>query len=212
MGVTEPAHTQAELAAYRERSSEAITIDGHTRTRYQWTQQMRRIETAVRRQKDIAVAAKAAGDMTARREAQKYIDALQETYSRITEAADLAKRTDLMTVSGFRAVKAVEALADSEKFKNAAFESDKVYARHISKHLEEYGSVSEDEYIRRAQKLLQSSASEDIMVLTRSDGSVSKYRISTNEFAVGTKDGNIRTAFKPKEGFQYWRNEIERNR
>lgn len=115
MGVTEPAHTQAELAGYWQRSTEMLTIDGHTRTRYQWTQQMRRIESAIRGQKDIAVAAKAAGDMTARREVQKHINALQQAYNRIAEAAELAKRTDLMTVSGFRAVKATEALKHNGK-------------------------------------------------------------------------------------------------
>ena len=32
------------------------------------------------------------------------------------------------------------------------------------------------------------------------------------KFVVGTKDGHIRTAFKPKDKMDYWGDEIERNR
>ena len=63
-----------------------------------------------------------------------------------------------------------------------------------------------------ARKLLQSEPSDDILMLKRSDGSVAKYRVSTNEFAVGTKDGKLRTAFKTNVGINYWRDEVERNK
>lgn len=136
----------------------------------------------------------------------------RKRYDRISREAGLEVRTDKMAVSGFRAVKTVEQLSDAEKYKNAVFATENLYQRHVSKHLAEYGGISEEEYINRARKLLQSPASDDILSLKRSDGSVSKYRISTNEFVVGTKDGHIRTAFKPKDKMDYWGDEIERNR
>ena len=212
LGISEPAYTEEELAEYRRSSVEQVTIDGKTQSRYQWTQEQRRIETAIRREKDVAIAAKAAGDDVLRRQCQQRINDLRKRYDRISREAGLEVRTDKMAVSGFRAVKTVEQLSDAEKYKNAVFATENLYQRHVSKHLAEYGGISEEEYINRARKLLQSPASDDILSLKRSDGSVSKYRISTNEFVVGTKDGHIRTAFKPKDKMDYWGDEIERNR
>ena len=212
LGISEPAYTEEELAEYRRSSVEQVTIDGKTRSRYQWTQEQRRIETAIRREKDVAIAAKAAGDDVLRRQCQQRINDLRKRYDRISREAGLEVRTDKMAVSGFRAVKTVEQLSDAEKYKNAVFATENLYQRHVSKHLAEYGGISEEEYINRARKLLQSPASDDILSLKRSDGSVSKYRSSTNEFVVGTKDGHIRTAFKPKDKMDYWGDEIERNR
>ena len=212
LGISEPAYTDEELAQYRQSSVEQVTIDGKTKSRYQWTQEQRRLETAIRKEKDCAIAAKAAGDDVLRRQCQQRINDYRKRYDRISKDAGLEVRTDKMAVSGFRAVKTVEQLSDAEKYKNAVFATESLYQRHVSKHLAEYGGISEEEYINRARKLLQSPASDDILSLKRSDGSVSKYRISTNEFVVGTKDGHIRTAFKPKDKMDYWGDEIERNR
>lgn len=105
LGVSVPQHSQQELRDYRRNSSERITIDGETKSRYEWTQEQRRIETAIRQQKDIAVAAKASGDMTARRECQYIIGELEKRYAKVSKAADLIAKCERMTVSGFKAVK-----------------------------------------------------------------------------------------------------------
>lgn len=115
MGVSEPAHTESELAQYARNSNAAITIDGVTMSRYEWSQQQRQIETKIRAQKDIAVVAKAYGDMPARREAQRNINAWQKQYARISEAAGLDERPDKMTVAGFRAVKPADELKSARK-------------------------------------------------------------------------------------------------
>ena len=183
------------------------------RSRYQWTQEQRRIETAIRREKDVAIAAKAAGDDVLRRQCQQRINDLPQAATTASAKTQGWKCGRIRwSVSGFRPVKTVEQLSDAEKYKNAVFATENLYQRHVSKHLAEYGGISEEEYINRARKLLQSPVSDDILSLKRSDGSVSKYRISTNEFVVGTKDGHIRTAFKPKDKMDYWGDEIERNR
>jgi hypothetical protein len=105
IGISPPAHTPEELAEYKRNSREMITIDGLTKSRYEWTQEQRRIETAIRQQKDIAVAAKASGDMTARRECQYIIGELEKRYAKVSKAADLIAKRERMTVSGFKAVK-----------------------------------------------------------------------------------------------------------
>lgn len=105
LGVSKPVHSQEELAAYARNSQELIEIDGRTKTRYEWTQEQRRIETAIRQQKDIANLAKASGDDTLRREAQANINALQGRYAQISKAAGLAEQPQRMNVAGFRSVK-----------------------------------------------------------------------------------------------------------
>ena len=110
LGVSEPAYTEDELSQYRKYSTERITIDGKTLSRYQWSQAQRRLETATRRQKDVAVAAKAAGDDVLRREAQAKINDYRKRYAQVSREAGLDERTDKMAVSGFHRVKVDENL------------------------------------------------------------------------------------------------------
>lgn len=105
LGVSKPVHTPEELAAYARNSQELIEIDGRAKTRYEWTQEQRRIETAIRQQKDVANLAKACGDDILRREAQANINALQDRYAQISKAAGLAEQPQRMNVAGFRSVK-----------------------------------------------------------------------------------------------------------
>ena len=104
-----------ELRMRREKSNAEIEIDGRTKTRYEWSQEQRRIETAVRAQKDIAIAAKASGDDVARREAQSKINALQDHYEKVSKAAGLDMQRDRMRVAGFRQVKTIEQLKNAAK-------------------------------------------------------------------------------------------------
>lgn len=115
LGVSEPAHSPEELAAYARNSREAIEIDGRVKTRYEWTQEQRRTETAIRRQKDVANLAKASGDDVLRREAQSHINTLQEHYARISAGAGLTQQPERAAVAGFRRVKTAAELKGPRK-------------------------------------------------------------------------------------------------
>lgn len=116
LGISEPSHTKEELEMYRNYSKEAVTIDDVTMSRYEWSQQQRRIETAVREQKHIAVGAKASGDDVARREAQRNINRLQTQYAKISDAAGLTPEKERMAVAGFRKVKTADELKNPAKY------------------------------------------------------------------------------------------------
>lgn len=94
LGVSEPAHSTEQLERLRRNSSQKITIDGETKTRYEWTQEQRGIETAIRRQNDVVTAAKAAGDNVSRLEAQRNIADLIARYDYVSEKAGLEQRYD----------------------------------------------------------------------------------------------------------------------
>lgn len=119
LGISEPAYSDEELEEYRKYSSEQIEIDGVTKSRYQWTQEQRRIETAVRRQKDVSVCARAAGNGPLRRDAQRTINALMDRYDKVTEAAGLKTEYDRMRVAGFKHTKDKELakFRDADRFR-----------------------------------------------------------------------------------------------
>lgn len=83
--------------------------------------------------------------------------------------------------------------------------------KHYQKRLDEFGSITSDEYLQLANELASAPLSDDVEQIERSDGSISKYRFSTNDFLVITEDGSIRTFFKPKNTKDYWLEEHKRN-
>lgn len=101
-----PAYSEAEIAEMAQNSREQIEIDGVKKSRYEWTQEQRKIETAVRYQKDRGVAFRHAGDMEMRRDAQRKINALMERYERISDKAGIGERRERTYVKGYAPVKA----------------------------------------------------------------------------------------------------------
>ena len=94
----------------------------------------------------------------------------------------------------------------------ASFRTDELLEAHFSKHIEEYGKITKDQYVQIGREILLSPIENgEVEELTRSDGSVARYRHSTNDFVVMNEDGTIRTIFKPKAKAKYWEEEHERN-
>lgn len=91
------------------------------------------------------------------------------------------------------------------------FETPEKMQKHYDKHIDKYGNISISEYTALANELVNAKDTDDIERIVRSDESTAIYRFSTNDFLVITKDGYIRTFFKPDDGEAYWREEHERN-
>ena len=97
--------TDEQLHKFIAENNKGCEINGKHKTLYEAMQMMRNLETEVRRQKDTAVAAQAAGDMALRQECQRNINALVRQYAAIAKASGNAEKRQRMTVEGFRAVK-----------------------------------------------------------------------------------------------------------
>jgi len=97
--------TPEQLQQFIDDNKAGCVIDGKHRTLYEATQMMRDIETQVRREKDAAVAAQAAGDDVLRQDCQRNINALVKRYAEVAKASGAAEKRQRMTVEGFRAVK-----------------------------------------------------------------------------------------------------------
>jgi len=105
LGVSPPAYPEEELERFRKYSTEEVTIDGQTRTRYEWSQVMRRMETAIREKKDTATLARAAGDDQLRRQCQGSVNAMMQEYERLSDRTGLGPDFRRTYVAGFRDVK-----------------------------------------------------------------------------------------------------------
>lgn len=101
IGISQPAYSNKELKALNDYSSEKIEIDGKTKSRYEWTQVQRRLETEVRRQKDVWNLANEVGDNVLKRECNANINKIKEKYKYISEKANLPVKKERMTVSGY---------------------------------------------------------------------------------------------------------------
>lgn len=97
--------TDAQLADFASKNAEGCDIDGKHYTTYGASQLMREIETEVRREKDVAVAAQKVGDDTLRQQCQVRINKLMQKYNSVAGAAGLRPRRDRTMVDGFRAAK-----------------------------------------------------------------------------------------------------------
>lgn len=98
-------YTDEQLRAWRDANQSGCEINGKRYTTYKAVQLMRKIETEVRRQKDVAVAARAADDTELQKSCQEKINSLSAYYTQIAQAAKITPRRDRMTVQGFRAYK-----------------------------------------------------------------------------------------------------------
>lgn len=97
-------------------------------------------------------------------------------------------------------------------YSKAVFAGKKDITWHLNKHKADFEGWNEEQYLHRARELLQKPLQPgELEEVTRSDGSVSRYCYSTNEFVATTSDGNIRTFFKPEPGKEYWDDEHTRN-
>ena len=97
-------YTDEQLKAWEAENKKGCVIEGKQYSIYQAGQLMREIETEIRRQKDVAVAAQRAGDDTLRQSCQKKINALSRKYNDVAKASGITPRRDRMTVQGFKAV------------------------------------------------------------------------------------------------------------
>jgi pyocin large subunit-like protein len=73
---------------------------------------------------------------------------------------------------------------------------------HYLKHGDQFGNITQEQYLQGARALLDAVAEGDVLEKVRQNGDVERYRASTGEFAVMTKRGRIRTYFKTDYG--YW--------
>ena len=94
-------------------------------------------------------------------------------------------------------------ITDSEQQNNIyRFRNEKLLNEHFEKHGDEFGFSTASEYEASAGKVVNDSRA--LHKLEKEDGDDVYYIEETNEFVVISKDGYIRTYFKPDSGIKYY--------
>ena len=102
LGIAKRRYSDELLEQWRRANHDGCEIDGQHYTVYQASQLMRKLETKIRQQKDIANLAKISGDDVLRREAQAKIRDLKRKYTEVATSAALRERRDRMVVESYR--------------------------------------------------------------------------------------------------------------
>ena len=84
-----------------------------------------------------------------------------------------------------------------------SFRTQELYDSHYVKHGHEFGDITQEEYLQKANELIASVA-DTILKKYEDDGDLMYFNTATDEFLVLSPDGYIRTYFIPDDGIEYW--------
>lgn len=84
------------------------------------------------------------------------------------------------------------------------FRSQRQLEEHYAKHGAEFGGISRQEYLARAQALRDAPLGGEILQAVAPDGIVSRFDRRTGYFGAYNRDGTIRTFFIPNAGERYF--------
>ena len=104
LGVNQPSYSEKMLSKMNKESQSVIEYEGKKYTSYEATQVQRKIETAIRKQKDIQIIARASGDKDGVGMAQKNITSLTYKYNDFSKKAGLDTYKNRLSVSGYHRV------------------------------------------------------------------------------------------------------------
>ena len=97
-GVSEPVYSAEELKQLNEENAKTYEINGKELTGYEASQQMRRLETAVRNEKSIRDLARASGDKELVKQCTQKIMSYQGKYNEISEITGIAREPKRMSI------------------------------------------------------------------------------------------------------------------
>jgi pyocin large subunit-like protein len=96
-------------------------------------------------------------------------------------------------------------LADGPGFRNR-----RAFDEHYAKHGPEFGNISQEEYLHRAQVLRDTPPGGPILEADKPGGVVTKFDRRSGAFIAYNADRTIRTFFIPNDGERYFRRQARR--
>lgn len=102
LGVSKPEYSEKELQKIIDDNNKGFELDGEHYTNYEGTQLQRKLETEIRKQKDIQIMAKASGNKGLVQESQQKITQLTRKYKELSDISGLPTKMEKMRVSGYK--------------------------------------------------------------------------------------------------------------
>lgn len=84
-----------------------------------------------------------------------------------------------------------------------SFRNKSTYDSHYEKHGDEFGSITQEQYLQLANELIFSDA-DTVLTKYADDGDFMYFDTATGYFLVLSPDDYIRTFFVPDDGIDYW--------
>ena len=104
LGVSKPNYNEEELQKIIDDNNKGFELDGVHYTNYEGTQLQRKLETEIRKQKDIQIMAKASGNEQLVQESQQKITQLTHKYKQLSDVSGLPTKLDRLRVSGYKRI------------------------------------------------------------------------------------------------------------
>ena len=104
LGVSKPNYSEEELQKIIDDNDKGFELDGVHYTNYEGTQLQRKLETEIRKQKDIQIMAKASGNKQLVEESQSAITQLTLKYKQLSDVSGLPYKRDRLRVLNYKRV------------------------------------------------------------------------------------------------------------
>lgn len=131
IGVDEPTYSEEQLNQIREDNEKGFDYNDKHYTLYEGTQLQRKMETEIRRNKDIQIMALESGKMDLAEESQRRINQLTQEYYELSKQSGLPTRLQRIKVEGYKPIKIVD--KENERKQKVVVSSDELPTVKISK-------------------------------------------------------------------------------
>lgn len=133
LGVSKPQYSNKQLQKIIDNKNRTFEFDGKTYNMYEGTQLQRKIETAIRQEKDTQILAKASGDDDLVLQSQIRITQLNTKYKQLSQISGLPTKKQRLSVSGYRRKK----VDLKQYYENnlIGLKKDNIKIREVSQHL-----------------------------------------------------------------------------
>lgn len=84
------------------------------------------------------------------------------------------------------------------------FRTEDALESHYKKHKDEFGNITQDEYLAAANRIITSDSKDILYKYEKDDGDPMYFDKKTGALLIMSSDGFIRTFFIPEDGLEYW--------
>lgn len=104
LGVNKPQYSDEQLKQINSKNAKGFDFEGKHYTMYEATQLQRKIETEIRKQKDIQIGARSINDIEEIEKSQNKIRKLSQKYKKLSDISGLPTKMQRLSVSGYRRI------------------------------------------------------------------------------------------------------------
>ena len=105
LGVSKPQYSQEQLDMINSKNQDGFEFEGLQYTMYEGTQLQRKIETAIRKNKDRQIIGRSSGDDELVNQAQEQITMLTNKYNDLSKISSLPTKLQRLSVTGYHRIK-----------------------------------------------------------------------------------------------------------